>query len=197
MGSTCTLVYQQYKINGVDIPTNIAYLLASGILADTVILKSPTATDEDKKALDDLSKIGNFDYIEYGKEIFSSTDSLKNRTASDIINTDFKMYSEFGISFGVGQVEVVNIDELKEVKPNLISELQNIKIKNNLHLAMLLVTDIITENSILITTEYKPIEKIIKYKKLDDNSYDLPGVLSRKKQLLPELLRVLEELTNR
>ncbi|MGB9731027.1 MULTISPECIES: putative manganese-dependent inorganic diphosphatase [Calditerrivibrio] len=197
VGSTCTLVYQQYKINNVAIPTNIAYLLASGILADTVILKSPTATDEDKEALEDLSKIGNFDYIEYGKEIFSSTDSLKNRTASDIINADFKMYTEFGISFGVGQVEVVNIGELKEVKPNLISELENIKTKNNLHLAMLLVTDIITENSILLTTEYKPLEKIIKYKKLDDNSYDLPGVLSRKKQLLPELLRALEDLTNR
>lgn len=194
VGSTCTLVYQQYKINNVDIPTNIAYLLASGILADTVILKSPTATDEDKLALEELSKIGGFDYTEYGKEIFSSTDSLKNRTPSDIINTDFKTYTEFGVSFGVGQVEIVNMDELKEVKSNLINELNNIKQKNNLNWAMLLVTDIITENSILLTTEYKPVEKIIKYRKIDDNSYDLPGVLSRKKQLLPEILRVLEEL---
>ncbi|MCX8084568.1 MAG: putative manganese-dependent inorganic diphosphatase [Calditerrivibrio sp.] len=197
VGSTCTLVYQQFKLNNVQIPKNIAYLLASGILADTIILKSPTTTDEDKIALEELSSIGGFDFVEFGKEIFSSTDSLKNRTPSDIINTDFKTYTEFGINFGVGQVELVNIDELKEVKSDLISELQNIKNKNNLHFAMLLVTDIITENSILLCTGFKPIEKIIKYRKIDDNSFDLPGVLSRKKQLLPEILRTLEELSSK
>jgi len=77
---------------------------------------------------------------------------------------------------------------------NLISELENIKNQNNLAFSMLLVTDIITENSVLLTTSYKPIEKIIKYKQIDENTYDLPGVLSRKKQLLPEILRSLEEL---
>ena len=194
VGSTCTLVYQQYVINRIDIPKHIANLLASGILADTVILKSPTATVEDKKALESLSMIAGFDYTEYGKEIFSSTENLKNRTPSDIINTDFKIFSEFGLSFGVGQVEVVNIDELKEIKQNLTSELEIIKQKNNLHFTMLLVTDIITENSILLSTDFKSLEKTIKYRKIDECSYDLPGVLSRKKQLLPELLRALEEL---
>jgi len=99
VGSTCTLVYQLYKMNNVQITPVIAHLMAAGILTDTIILKSPTATDDDKNALIELSNIGNFDYIEYGKEIFSFTDSLKNRTPSDIINTDFKIYSEFGIGF--------------------------------------------------------------------------------------------------
>ncbi|MCA1927796.1 MAG: putative manganese-dependent inorganic diphosphatase [Calditerrivibrio sp.] len=194
VGSTCTLVYQLFKINNVEIDNKIARLLASGILADTVILKSPTTTDDDVRALSDLSQIGGFDYIEYGKEIFSATDSLKNRTPSDIINTDFKIYSEFGVSFGVGQVEVVNIDELKEVQSDLIKELEIIKNKNSLHMSMLLVTDIITENSILLSTTFKTIEKVIKYRQIDENSYYLPNVLSRKKQLLPEILRALEDL---
>jgi manganese-dependent inorganic pyrophosphatase len=194
VGSTCTLVYQLYKMNNVQISPVIARLLAAGILTDTIILKSPTATDDDRNALTELSNIGSFDYIEYGKEIFSFTDSLKNRTPSDIINTDFKIYSEFGIGFGIGQVEVVNLEELKDVQANLINELENIKNQNNLAFSMLLVTDIITENSVLLTTAFKPIEKIIKYKQIDENTYDLPGVLSRKKQLLPEILRSLEEL---
>jgi len=131
-GSTSTLFYQLYKQHNVNIDKNISLLLAAGILSDTVILKSTTTTFKDKTAITELSDIAKIDYLQYGKEIFYSTGSIKNRTPSDIINADFKIYTEFGISCGIGQVEVVSFEEYEQMKESLYDELNNVKNKNNL-----------------------------------------------------------------
>ncbi|WP_265823398.1 putative manganese-dependent inorganic diphosphatase [Geovibrio ferrireducens] len=194
VGSTCTLVYQQYIINGVEIDRETASILLSGILSDTVILKSPTTTEEDKRAVNALAELAGINYEEYGVEIFSATDSLKTRDPQSIINTDFKIYEEYGIKVGISQVEVVTLQEMDEVKNNLIQAISRNTNEKGLDWGMLLVTDIIMERSILLTTGFEAAEKILAYNKTEDCCFDLPGVLSRKKQLLPEILRVLEEL---
>lgn len=195
VGSTCTLVYQLYKANKVEIPKKIAMLLLGGMLSDTVIMKSPTTTQDDIDAINDLSSICGLDAKEYGVEIFSATDSLTSRSAKDIIGTDFKIFEEYGVRFGISQAETVTLAQLGEVEGKLREELYNVKENNKLDWMMLLVTDIIKEESQLITTGFAPAEQIFAYKKLGDNLYFLPGVLSRKKQLLPEISRILEEIS--
>ncbi len=195
VGSTCTLVYQQYKLHKVEIPKKIAFLLLGGMLSDTVIMKSPTCTKEDIEAINELSSICGVDAKEYGVEIFSATDSLTSRTAKDIIGTDFKIFEEYGVRFGISQAETVTLAQLSEVKDALKDELLTVKESNKLDWMMLLVTDIIKEESQLITTGFAPAEQIFAYKKLEDTLFFLPGVLSRKKQLLPEISRILEEIS--
>lgn len=195
VGSTCTLVYQLYQANKVEIPNKIAMLLLGGMLSDTVIMKSPTCTADDVAAIEDLASQCGIDAKEYGVEIFSATDGLTSRSAKDIIGTDFKIFEEYGVRFGISQAETVTLAQLGEVKEKLQEELQNVKENNKLDWMMLLVTDIIKEESQLITTGFAPGEGVFSYKKLEDKLYYLPGVLSRKKQLLPEISRILEEIS--
>ncbi|KAA0258604.1 putative manganese-dependent inorganic diphosphatase [Deferribacter autotrophicus] len=193
LGSTCTLVYELYKHYGIKIDENIAVLLLSGILSDTVILKSPTTTKWDIDAANNLAQIAGLDISSYGQEIFSVAESLKTRDFKEVINADFKVYNEFGVKFGIGQVEVVTLEDYKEVYRDLLNELEKTKNDKRLDWAMLLVTDIVSENSYLLSTGFEPVEKLMIYRKIIDNTFYLPKVLSRKKQLLPELLRALEE----
>ncbi|MDE7170238.1 MAG: putative manganese-dependent inorganic diphosphatase [Mucispirillum sp.] len=195
VGSTCTLVYQLYKANKVDIPKKYAMLLLGGMLSDTVIMKSPTTTQDDINAINDLSAYCEIDAKDYGVEIFSATDGLTSRTPKSIIGTDFKIFEEYGVRFGVSQAETVTLQQVPEIKDKLMDELFSVKENNKLDWAMLLITDIIKEESQLITTGFDAGEKIFSYEKLGKNLFFLPGVLSRKKQLLPEVLRILEGIS--
>ena len=112
VGSTCTLVYQLYKTYKVDIPKKYAMLLLGGMLSDTVIMKSPTTTQDDINAINDLASLCGIDAKEYGVEIFSATDSLTSRSAKDIIGTDFKIFEEYGVRFGISQAETVTLAQL-------------------------------------------------------------------------------------
>ena len=123
VGSTCTLVYQLYKTYKVDIPKKYAMLLLGGMLSDTVIMKSPTTTQDDINAINDLASLCGIDAKEYGVEIFSATDSLTSRSAKDIIGTDFKIFEEYGVRFGISQAETVTLAQLGEVKAKLQEEL--------------------------------------------------------------------------
>lgn len=194
IGSTCSLVYELYKVHNVELTKEIASILLSGILSDTVILKSPTTTEADRKIVKELAKISQLDIHAYGLEIFSSTESLKNREPLSIVQTDFKTYDEFGKKVGVGQVEVATLAELNDVKSVLFETLQELKTKMSLAWAMLLITDIIEEKSILLTTELLAAEQLLAYKEIAQHEFSLPNVISRKKQLLPEILRVLEAI---
>jgi len=194
VGSTCTLVYQLYRFNEQNIPPSIAGLLMSGILSDTAILKSPTTTGEDVAAISELSEIAGIDYQQLGYDMFSATDSLKTMDPQKVVASDFKEYAEFGIKVGIGQVEVVTLSDLEEVRDGLFHALEEIRRDRQLDWTMLMVTNILKEDSILLTTHMPRAEKKLSYPQIEKNIFDLPGVLSRKKQLLPEILRVLEEM---
>ncbi len=196
IGSTCTLVAQLYRHHNVAIDKETALLLLSGILSDTVILKSPTTTETDIENATYLSKIGEVDIEKYGSEMFKSASSLDSLNARDIVNSDLKIYEEYGVKFGIGQIETVNLNVMNKRKGEIIEELTNQKNKRGLHWIMLLVTDIISSNSILITSGFE-CESMLSYKKRGKNEYYLPGILSRKKQLLPSVLSLLEECSSK
>lgn len=195
VGSTCTLVYELYKANKVEIDETIAGLLLSGILSDTVILKSPTTTNDDIQATLELSKFLGINYVDFGAEIFSVIDNITVGNPEEVITSDIKIYNEYGFKVGISQIEVVSFSLFDLHKDLLKTALFNIKKANGLDWAMIMVTDIIKGDSLLLCTSFEQAEKIIPYKKIEDNIYLLSGVLSRKKQLLPEILRILEELS--
>ena len=193
VGSTATLVCQHFKMSGFELSRKHAVLLLGGILSDTLFLKSPTTTIDDISAADFCSKISGIDIQEFSNEIKTQMPVLKDTDPSFIAGSDFKKYSQHNISFGISQFETSNIEELKESFLAIMESLIKLKNENNLDFAMILITDVISENSKLISTDYNRIEERIIYEKESGNTYNLPGVLSRKKQLLPEVLRCIEE----
>ena len=112
--------------------------------------------------------------------------------AQEKIESDFKIYAENGISVGIGQCEVVTLKDLNNYKEAYLKTLDEVRTKNSLNWAMLMITDVIKETSVLLTTDFK-LNKDIQYKKIEKNIYDMSGVLSRKKQLLPDILSLINQ----
>ena len=196
VGSTCTIVFSHFMTAGLEIERKTAMLLLSGILSDTVILKSPTTTDEDRRAAEALAEICGTSVEDFGVELLENSAVLDKTPPADLIRADFKEYRSDSFSIGVGQAEVITLDGVRRLKDKLVDELDKTAAQKKVDWAMLLVTDVIKENSVLIATSMPKAEELLVYRKLEDNLFDLPGILSRKKQLLPELLRVAEELKN-
>ncbi len=195
VGSTCTIVYQHYLSFGEKLDVPAAKILLSGILSDTVLLKSPTATAEDHAAVRELADIAGVDYRAFGEEMFSRTSVLSDKDPDQLITADFKVYREYGFSAGIGQVEVVTLEDLEENIEALRNALDHVAERQKLDWVMLLVTNVLKENSKLISRGPALMEEKLIYRKEEEGLFDLPGILSRKKQLLPEILRVLEEVS--
>ena len=193
VGSTCTIVYEQYVKWQVPLDALTATILLGGLVADTVMLKSPTTTDYDRFVAQELGKSAKIDdFDEFCHSLFLSSSSLKDKDPMSFISSDFKKYREHGVHFGIGQVEVGSLEEIKELKDTYLEKLREFRDREALSIAMLLVTDVFKEESVLLTTNFDKEYKI-PYEKMGKGMYYLPGVLSRKKQLLPETLKVLED----
>ncbi len=190
VGSTCTIVYDQYRRYGVEMDRSIAQLILAGITSDTVMLKSPTTTMLDTGAVQDICTRFSIDYDGFCRELFSHGSSLSSLDEVKAVSSDFKIYDECGVRFGIGQVEVTTFSDIGEVKERYIRALEQMKRTEKLEWTMLLVTNVMSEESMLLTTQYKKCYKLL-YEQKEDGVYSLPGVLSRKKQLLPEIIRVL------
>lgn len=190
LGSTCTIVYEQFRKWGVDIDAMTAKVLLAGLVSDTVMLKSPTTTDYDRHVAEKLSVIAGVDISRFSEELFSNDISLAEKDAESIIRSDMKTYKEGKTSFAIGQVEVTNIQEADGIKNKYIEALEAVRARGGLDWCMLLITDVIRGSSVLLTTDYPLVQKLA-YEKISDGMLSLPGVLSRKKQLLPEILRVI------
>lgn len=192
VGSTCTIVYQQFLKHDLLPDEKTAKVLLAGLVSDTVILKSPTTTEIDVITANELTKIAKVDMNEFAEKMFSSMGSLTEDTAHEKIESDFKIYVENGISVGIGQLEVVTLKDLNDYKNAYLKALDEVRIKQSLDWSLLMITDVIKETSVLFATNHK-LNKNLQYEKIEDNIYDLPGVLSRKKQLLPDILAILTE----
>ena len=190
VGSTCTIVWELYRRLGAELDEKTARLLLAGISSDTVMLKSPTATLSDRTAVERISSMFGIDYEDFCKDLFSHGSSLSSQDPLRAVSSDFKVYNENGVAFGIGQVEVTTFSDLEQVRDSYIAALEQIKANNSLEWTMLLVTNVMSEDSLLITTAYKKCYKLL-YEEEGNGVYHLPGVLSRKKQLLPEIIRVL------
>jgi manganese-dependent inorganic pyrophosphatase len=195
VGSTCTLVASLYRERGIEPEHKIAALLLAGILSDTVILKSPTTTARDREIVTWLENRSGLDHIAFGSDIFSSCSGFAAFGSPEkAIRADFKHFSASETLFGVGQVEVVGFDEFYEIKTELCQALQRIKEQDRLALAGLMITDIYTETSLFLVEGKNELAHVMGYTQMEPHLYEMKGVMSRKKQLVPHLMKVLGQL---
>lgn len=186
VGCTATIIYGMYKNKNVEIDSKIAGLMASAIISDTLLLKSPTTTDLDKKVLEELGKIAKIDVKEYGLEMLKAGTDLSDFSADELINIDSKPFSTNGVNYQVAQVNTASIEEVIKDKEKIENAMKNFISKNSQDLFVLLITDILENNSqILVVGSRKDIAEKAFNVKLNDNTAFLPGVVSRKKQVVP------------
>lgn len=192
VGSTCTLVTWRYRDCCVEPDPTIAGLLLAGILSDTVILKSPTTTESDRQAVAWLEQRAGLVATDFGRDIFAACSSLKNYgTVERVVSADFKLFKQESHTIGVGQVEVVGFDEFYGMKDDLLSALAEVKRRDNLFIAGLMVTDITTETTLFLVEGHTRIAHVMEYPQLEPHLYELRNVMSRKKQMVPHLLKIL------
>lgn len=195
VGSTCTLVAGRYLECGIEPEPAIAALLLAGILTDTVLLKSPTTTEADRDAVLRLERFAGLDAGAFGREIFAATGSLRNHgSAIKAIESDFKLFRHGSHEIGIGQVEVIGFDEFHEMKQSLLDALAAIRKREGLFVAGLMVTDIAAEGTLFLVEGYTRIAHVMEYPQVEPHLYEMKGVLSRKQQLVPHLLKVLSRL---
>jgi manganese-dependent inorganic pyrophosphatase len=194
LGSTCTVVAGLYRQAGMDPEPTVAGLLLAGLLSDTVILKSPTTTENDEETAAWLGELAGRDPREFGRRIFAAGSALAAYPSlRELLLADFKEYTAGEKQLGISQVEVVNFHEFHSLKEKLARELAELRRERKLDLAALLVTDIVRETSLLLAVGGKELPYLIGYAQLEDHLFELPGVLSRKKQLVPHLLKVFKD----
>jgi manganese-dependent inorganic pyrophosphatase len=201
VGSTSTLVCEQTAEAGLSMPPALAGALLAGLLSDTLILTSPTTTDRDRQAAERLARwafVGGSplrgETIEsYGKAVLSAGAGLSNRKPDEIVSNDIKLYEAGGFRLAIAQAEVTDLVQLSEHLEPLTEALDDLKTKRGLDFAILLVTDIVRGSSRLIfSSDAPPVLDDLPYPPLPDGTRDAPGVVSRKKQLLPVVLGLLE-----
>ena len=192
LGSTCTIVYQQFLRHNIVPDELTAKVLLTGVISDTLILRSPTTTAIDKATAGALAAIsGEFDIHSFGERLFSVTDSMAQRDPEKAIRSDFKEYREKGFRLGIGQCEATTLKDFSSYGDEYLKTLESIREKDGLDWAMLMITDVIREKSLLITTNSR-FNKKLPWSEVQNNVLDMPGVLSRKKQLLPEVVHALD-----
>ncbi|MBQ6345410.1 MAG: manganese-dependent inorganic pyrophosphatase [Methanobrevibacter sp.] len=186
VGCSETILYKLYNENNVEIKPEIAHLMLSAIISDTLLLKSPTTTDDDKKAVEALAKIAGVDYEEYGLEMLKAGTDLSSFTIDEILDLDAKQIDFKDVKSIVNQVNTASIPDVLEMKDELEAGIEKIIEKEDLDLFMLLITDIVNSNSqvIVLGKDAALVEKAYGVK-LEDNTALLEGVVSRKKQVVP------------
>lgn len=187
-GCTCTILYKEYKQRGLEISKEEAILMASAIISDTLLLKSPTTTNHDVKALEELEKIAGIDIKEYGLEMLKAGTDLDDFSAEELINLDAKSLDKEGTKFVIAQVNTVSIDDVLKRQEEIENEMQKSIEEKGLSLFVFAITDILNSNSEIIALGEKSnvIEPAFG-KTLENNRAFLEGVVSRKKQLLPNI----------
>ena len=186
VGCTETVMYKLYKENNVEVDKKIATLMVSAIISDTLLLKSPTTTEDDKKAVAELSKIAGIDPEVYGLEMLKAGTDLSSFSIDEILHLDAKKIDFKEVKSIVNQVNTADISDVMKMKADLEARMNEIIAEENLDLFMLLITDIVNSNSqvIALGKNASLVEKAYNVK-LEDNTALLKGVVSRKKQVVP------------
>lgn len=189
VGSTNTIIYTMFKENNVEIPSNIAGLMLSGILSDTLILNSPTTTDNDRHAVSKLSKMAGVDYKEYGLGMLKAGSSLKGKTKEEVLYTDYKVYPVMDGKIGLGQLSTTNPDEILDDIDEYVDLLNSVSEVNNYIFVALFVTDVIKGGSYVLSSDrgIEVLKDVYKDDSLNNGTF-LEGVVSRKSQILPGIM---------
>ncbi|HIC43556.1 MAG TPA: manganese-dependent inorganic pyrophosphatase, partial [Sulfurimonas sp.] len=189
VGCSNTIIKEMFDYHEVDIPKDIAGMMLCAILSDTVIFKSPTCTKMDTKICKQLAAIaGMEDYKGLGMEMFIVKSAVQGASPRDLTTRDYKKFDMGSVKVGVGQLEVVDLSVFDDMKEDLFADLIELKKDDALHSCVLLLTDIMTEGSqmLVVSDDASKFETAFDIK-LEDNQAWLPGVLSRKKQIIPFL----------
>ena len=195
VGSTCTIIAELFRRDGLDPTPQIAGILMSGIISDTLHLNSPTSTEKDTVLLTWLSQVASIDPRQLADLIFSSGSVILANPAEKVIRTDYKIYEEDTARFSVSQVEELGFGNFWQNSRQLLRALDELCTQEKLCFACLLVTDINTQNSLLLFKGDPEITSRITYPSVEEGEiFDLPGIVSRKKQLIPYLSTLLREL---
>ena len=184
VGCTATLLFELYKLNDVEIEPKIAGLMLSAIISDTLLLKSPTTTEKDKKALEELAKIANINVEKYGLEMLKAGTNLDKYTEDELINLDAKKIEKEDIKYVIAQVNTVSIPDVLKRKAKIEQEINKEILEKGLSLFVFVITDIVNSNSEAIVLGDRT-DAISKTYEIKDNVAVMPGVVSRKKQVLP------------
>ena len=195
LGCTATIMYQMYQEKGVEIPRKIAGLLCSAIISDTLMFRSPTCTAVDKAAAENLSSIAGIEIEELAIDMFSAGSNLGARTPKEIFYQDFKRFSVNGIEFAVGQINSMNTIELGEIREKLLPYLETAYKEIGLNMIFFMLTNIVKETTELLCYGQNADSLVREAFQLSEESdtYELKGLVSRKKQLIPALVSVIQQ----
>lgn len=196
VGSTNTIIYQLYKEKNINITKTIAGLMLSGILSDTIILKSPTTTSYDKNAVLELSKIAEVDYEDYGLKMFQAGTSLKGKTREEVVNTDIKTFTyNENDRYAVSQIFTLDIEEIVKDLNSYINLIEQMKEELNCKFIVVAVTDILNNGSYFIFTKgaKEILEAGYALQNIKQGEY-MDGQVSRKKQIVPSIINGINRL---
>ncbi|BBF44660.1 manganese-dependent inorganic pyrophosphatase [Lachnospiraceae bacterium KM106-2] len=198
VGCTATIVTQLYKENNVEIQPHIAGLLCSAILSDTLVFRSPTCTPVDKEIALELGKIAGIEVESYALDMFKAGSDLLDKTPEEIFYQDFKQFSAGEVIFGVGQISAMTSDELASIKEKLVPYMDKVYSEHKMQMLFIMLTNILDESTELLVQGEGAMEAVENAfnEKGKDGSIYLPGVVSRKKQLIPALMSSLQQENN-
>ena len=193
VGCTATIIFKLYKENNILIPRAIAGLMLSAIISDTLLFRSPTTTQLDIDTAKKLAKISNTNMEEYAIEMFKAGSSIKGKTMEELLFADFKNFNEEDYKIGIGQINTLNIDDIKAKEDELIKTIEREGKNNDYDIIALFVTDIINEGSYIYFSDKGKniLSKAFDIEELTEGYY-LPGVISRKKQIIPNILNIID-----
>ncbi len=192
VGSTSTIVADCFFRYMVELPRPIAGLLLAGLVSDTLNLTSPTTTERDVQVLERLEEIARVNAAEFTDKLFASGSVLTSKPADQAITSDCKEYAERGHTFSVAQIEEIGFDQFRKRKDEVVTALEAYRVRKGYLFSALLITDVVLQTSLLIVTGSPAFLDTINYPKVEPFIYELSGVVSRKKQLLPYLTHCLQ-----
>lgn len=196
LGCTATIVYQMFVENNIAIPKQIAGLLCSAIISDTLMFRSPTCTPVDESACRSLAKIANIDIEAYAVAMFNAGSKLKNKSVEEIFHQDYKVFTTDNFTFGIGQITSFNSEILGNLKSGILSYMESVYSSKDVDMLFFMLTNIFTENTELLYYGKDAEQLLAKAFKLDEvsgGSITLKNVVSRKKQVIPIIMSASHE----
>ncbi|MGO3201599.1 MAG: manganese-dependent inorganic pyrophosphatase [Ruoffia tabacinasalis] len=194
IGSTASVIYKLFKENNLDVPKAIAGLMLSAIISDTLLFKSPTSTSQDEKIANELAKIADVNIDKYGLDLLKAGTKLSAKSALELVQSDSKTFDMNEQSVRIGQINAIGFDEMLGRKDEILNAMREEIAASNFDLFVLLITDILESDSIafVLGENIIPVEKAFKQPVVEE-VITLPGVVSRKKQIVPQLTEAFSD----
>ena len=194
VGCVNTIIYNLYKLNNVKPSKAMAGMMLSALISDTVLFRSPTTTDKDREAVKELAELAGVNYEEYGMEMLKAGADISDYPAEKLAGNDTKEFESAGKVFTVGQVSVMDVEPINAKKADIMAALEKNRAAHNYVASYLMVTNILTEDTYLWFTDgAKDVAEKAFNKTAEDNCVYLPKVMSRKKQVSPQLIKAYAE----